>query len=126
MDNWKELEVDNLPPDILTGDYEWQEKYNIPPYWRKTKLSGKHVLKEAIDKDAFDCFHYRRKQKPAPTHEEIMTKWWKRPCGVSWFRVIVYAPRTHDYYRPNPDGDDGWHTKKEFTNFESADIPPEE
>ena len=21
---WKELKIDNLPPDILTGDYEWE------------------------------------------------------------------------------------------------------
>ena len=64
MNDWNELQIDNLPPDILTGDYEFEDRvktcdrlsileavlngYNIR-YRRKTinnRLRGRKWKKE--------------------------------------------------------------------------------
>ncbi len=56
-------------------------------------------------------------KQTAPTHEEIMTKWWK-DMNV-WYRIsktdgVMYF---HD--------ECGWVGKAWFINRKSADIPPE-
>ena len=54
----------------------------------------------------------------APTHEEIMTKWWRLDDGV-WFKVDGYHPK-HSYHTP-------WNKytpSSFFTTRQSADIPP--
>ena len=113
MNKWKELNVDELPPDILTGKYEFQNidihtQDEDPLLAMECLLSG-------------DKIKYRRKEKPAPTHKEIMLKWWE--CGGLWMRVITYEPREpHPYkvygYRDFVD-------KTFFDGLESAVIPPE-
>ena len=40
MNEWKELDIGNLPPDILTGNYEWKELYAVEPIWRDCKSWG--------------------------------------------------------------------------------------
>jgi len=61
-----------------------------------------------------------------PTHNEILTKWWRRPNHKWWFRVSVFSAEK-GYYRPNPNKKvgPGWHKQEEFANFESATEPPE-
>ena len=60
-------------------------------------------------------------EKEMPTHEEIMTKWWKHGCG-SWFRVNKYYP----YYENGKYCIGNKKVNKEyFANCVSADIPPE-
>ena len=45
MNEWKELKIDDLPKDILTGDYEWQQKFDVTPNWRDYNISSLNVIK---------------------------------------------------------------------------------
>ncbi len=57
MNEWKELQVDNLPPDILTGDYEFEYTGNLI----KWKESGVYTVLRACQSG--HTFRYR---KPGP------------------------------------------------------------
>ena len=68
---WKPLEVDNLPPDILTGDYEfecwkrWQE-------WQSSDSSPSLILSQMSNRGV----KYRyRPRKHEPTVEELAEEW---------------------------------------------------
>lgn len=116
MSEWKELDVCNLPPDILkNGEYEFKIcgiAMDMKPF---------DVIRYAIDK----CdVSYRRKQKPMPTHEDIMTKWWRESGAKSWARVQEYDERTGLYFIHI--GCLGWQKAGYFQHMISADIPPEE
>jgi hypothetical protein len=111
MNEWKELKVDNLPPDILTGDYEFDvigDKFNALACLVRAKGSKLQ-------------YHYRRRQPEPPTHEEIMTKWWN--LGGIWTRVVNYESREPYPYTLLAYAN----TVKKifFISLESADIPPE-
>ena len=61
----------------------------------------------------------------APTHEEIMTKWWFQ--GYTWFKVDGYnwGSKT-PYIIPNGSWSEVVFVSKDwFTGRESAEIPPE-
>ena len=124
--NWKELQIDNLPHDILTGDYEFQT-YIVSvglrnPEWcnfpRTSKLA---VINDLYKNDS--KYRYRKPEPKAPSHEEIMTKWWD--CqDRGWLKVLYYLDGF--YYTADPHDNDfiAW-SKEGFTGRESADIPPE-
>ena len=113
MENeWTELKIDNLPSDILTGDYEFLSPCGGP----RSGILG--IIGEMLDGE--ECF-YRKRQPKAPSHEEIMTKWWKGE--EEWVKVTRYfypGPLKYAYFigacRVS---------KKWFSDRESADIPPE-
>lgn len=116
MNEWKELKKDNLSSDILTGNYEF-----------RTMHVGNYYIEISDSISAIDflyknfCVEYRKKEKPAPTHEEIMTKWWN--LGNFWMRVVSYEPHEQHPYKLSEYRD---YVKKDFfINLESADIPPE-
>jgi hypothetical protein len=94
MNEWKEF--------LLTGeDYDWE-----------TKILNNGLL-----------IKYREKPEPKqPTHEEIMTKWWKQ--SANWVKVNKYDPSiaTKNVYQISSGH---YHSKDWFTGRESADIPPE-
>jgi len=120
MNDWKELKKDNLPPDILTGDYEFQ--YFSIDVWLDENGSYLDLISDLINGAKF---RYRKKQKPAPTHEQIMTKWWKDRWHHAWVKVIRYEPNK-DYPYFALDGDVVKKVSKEwFVDRESTDIPPE-
>jgi len=113
-----ELKKDNLPPDILVNGYEF--------YYEVKNDNGRYTEKKgdfytalyALENDL--CVYYRKKQKPAPTHEEIMTKWWLDSDGV-WNKVIAYDRNKKAYFVI----DIGTVSKRWFANKEPAVIPPE-
>lgn len=122
---WKKLDINNLPGDILVGDYEFEyfseslntwmkagrfETDNEMRVWLINGLLLKHLK-----------YRYRRKQKPAPSHKEIMTKWWE--LGGLWMRVITYEPREPKPYKLY--SFNSYVDKEFFIGLESADIPPE-
>lgn len=121
MSEWKELDISNLPPDILVGDYEFEYvgKYSS---WHESAV-----------------YRYRKPEPLPPTHEEIMTKWWKDDFG-GWGKVEYYnsgfyrirvisslsietGNRKADIRLSETEPIDC--TKDWFTGRESADIPPE-
>ena len=125
MSEWKTLQVDNLPPDILTGDYEFQR---LEQHGAVTELeTGMEWL--YYDADAYSViyicdtnkFRYRKPEPKAPSHEEIMTKWWKIDNDYQWYPVISYIPKDNQYFIGA-----FWHDKDYFIGRKSADIPPED
>jgi hypothetical protein len=112
---WKELKIDDLPGDILVGDYELQSYKSLIWKDRGCNITGK--LDEAMEGYRF---RYRKRQpeKKVPSHEEILSgKFWK--FGDSWKKIVGYEA---GIYRSS--AGNGW-TKKCFIDRESADIPPE-
>jgi len=49
MNEWKELKIDNLPPDILMGDYEFEfyngDTWHEAPYWNYPSFQGRQMQK---------------------------------------------------------------------------------
>ena len=140
MNDWKELKKDNLPPDILTGDYEFwyyihETEMDDFIYDSETDCFSKcRRIFVKVDYDIETVLtdinkgykiHYRKKQNQAPTHEQIMTKWWKDRWHHAWVKVIRYEPNK-DYPYFALDGDVVKKVSKEwFVDKESSDIPPE-
>jgi len=121
MNEWKELKIDNLPPDILTGDYEfqrWGRKPNgdLPnsfyPY--KSSRSGIiHLLEHNQDN-----FRYRKPEPKQPSHEKIWNSVWMMSDG-DWKRVDAYDGDTYGIIGV------GRYKKDFFRLRQSATIPPE-
>ena len=113
MENeWTELKIDNLPSDILTGDYEFLSPCGGPG----SGILG--IIGEMLDGE--ECF-YRKCQPKAPTHEEIMSRWW---CFSGWWmKVFRYHRIINDpcVYKIN----DMWVSANYFKDRLSANIPPE-
>ncbi|MDA3940486.1 MAG: hypothetical protein PF693_14445 [Spirochaetia bacterium] len=124
---WKELKKDNLPPDILTGNYEFE--FEGHSEWIKSDYNKAHNLLADIMNGVHieRIYRYRRPEPKQPSHEEIMTKWWQLEKGQDYQRVTFY----------HPDGiyvfimaSTSIHVilqkfkKRDFISLESADIPP--
>ena len=119
MKEWKELKIDNLPPDILTGDYEFE--YIRPHHDEYSTYLGQRYSMIARMVADGQIYRYRLRQHEPPSHEEIMTNWWN--AGGVWMRVVQYEPRepypyTLSAYRASVN-------RKFFIDVESAIIPPE-
>lgn len=76
MNEWKELNIDDLPSDILTGDYDaiWGEYLHNSEYSKEAVF---HLTEESFKRarsDTPDSLYYRKRQpkKKQPSHEEIM------------------------------------------------------
>ena len=86
---------------------------------RSTFMSGCSLMEHNI-------WHYGPK---APTHEEIMTKWWKN--GWCWLKVIGVNQKQYYLWGASSDEKHNMPMMAEakpadwFINRESADIPPE-
>jgi len=115
MNDWKELKKDNLPPDILTGDYEFQ--YFSIDVWLDENGSYLDLISDLINGAKF---RYRKKQKPAPTHEQIMTKWWYDNIDA-WITVCEYNPNDKTYVTSTGCTVSNIY----FSGLKSAEIPPE-
>lgn len=129
MNDWKELAIDNLPPDILTGDYEFISKASKEVAYTFPWLTESHRERLMIlaNNGEFD-YCYRKVEAKALSHEEIMT--------TDWSILFVGGRVTETIYeRPVKcklsDGkrfyfiNNVWHNSEWFINHESADFPPE-
>lgn len=81
MDDWKELDIANLPPDILVGDYEIQ--FNsangwVENQWYKSEKGRTAVLDGLENKEKYQ-YRYRKRAPKAPTHEEAADDFM---CGI--------------------------------------------
>jgi hypothetical protein len=61
--------------------------------------------------------------KPAPSHEEIMTNWWFNEGQRSWGRVTCYDELT-DRYQVNIGYSGAWRDPSWFCGKKSAILPP--
>lgn len=122
---WKELKIDNLPSDILTGDYEFFGPNGGPGSGILIHAYG--IIGELLDGE--ECF-YRKLQSKPPSHEEIITKWWQ--AEGKWWRVQSYHPDLGDNGRyciifVKDINTSPMHLFLDpiyFANLESAEIPP--
>ena len=113
MNEWKDLEKDNLPHDILTKDYTFQHYGE-----GKWQISPLRVF-EILTNMAVHNAKYQYCKPKQPRHEEIWNNAWKISDNV-WSRVTDYNAKTGCYYIC-----EDWKDKSYFTGRESADIPLE-
>ena len=123
MNEWKELEIDNLPPDLKLSDDVKIFDYRIECYSYDTWVKTSHtewwmILKEI--KRLKTKYRYRKPEPKAPTHEEIMAKWWQMDNPFVWRVVTGYNRESNKYLLY-----DGWCSIEYFIGRKSADIPPE-
>jgi len=84
---WKNLEIDNLPPDILTGDYEFEYDSD---FWTK---STEDVL-EILRKIQLPSFYYRyRKQEEEPLIVKSGGTW------VAYWKSVDYLCTNPDHFK---------------------------
>ena len=125
---WKELEIDNLPPDILTGNYEFQmwsrdAKCDLPnTYYDYKNYSSVVNILEKLNMGYYS-FRYRKPEPKQPSHKEIWNRAWRRDNGV-WFKVSSYDPSDKTYLTSFVDMN-LWKGVDYFIGRKSADIPPE-
>ena len=134
---WINFKIDNLPPDILTGYYEVQFLNNV---WKESgdfnhldRLEWLKILYEGQLE-----YRYRKPEPKAPTHKEIITKWWKT-SEYCWKKVFIYnrscdlfnGSQAYIFYGEVDGGEKFGSTssrgvKKDwFIDKESSDTPPE-
>lgn len=121
----------SLKIDEHSSDKEWEEITNEDYdceclYCGEEKNSRGNPLVK---------FRFRKRKPKAPSHEEIMTKWWYN--DISWIKVFDYDTEGDDNNRYGllsaepkycEDSDAkyrSWVPKEWFIGRESADIPPE-
>jgi hypothetical protein len=127
MNEWKELNIDNLPQDIFSekSSYEVEELVfdMILPSKRYERGDYHDVLKLLMSGYRF---RYRRKQKPAPTHEEILSRWWKTDKNNCWVKPVQYIDGFYGFANTTYPVPVINQPKEWFRGRESATIPPEE
>ena len=93
MKEWKELEIDNLPPDILTGDYEFLYKLDHLD-WDKSDVGRLTMLNNLMNPYGLK-YRYRKPEPKQPTHEEILGLKYSSPINlkqsVAGSRVLITA-----------------------------------
>jgi len=119
---WKELDVSNLPPDILTGDYELicadsGVVFDLKDAQHRNRFTSNIVKGEKVK------YRYRKRQPKAPSHEEIMKpRFWQMDNPRYWRSITGF--RNIDNKKQYLIHD-GWCDVDFFIGRESADIPPE-
>ena len=78
MNEWKELEIDNLPNDILTGGYEleWLDNFgDSTGKWYASDFGDRNYMWKIIHAliDGRE-YRYRKPDPKAPSHEEIKNR----------------------------------------------------
>ncbi len=75
MEEWKELKINNLPADILTGDYEFEHTEFLtthidpkPGRFYPNKMERWELI--TIMCKSFNTYRYRKPEPKAPTYKE--------------------------------------------------------
>lgn len=99
-------------------------KDNPEPGWQEFILTGDEWEWEEDSIPNGRLIRYRKRQEKKPSHEEIMTLWWKRPNRACWFKFEYYS-EISGYVMRTRDGSTHDYRKEDIAKFESATIPPE-
>ena len=67
---WQELKIDDLPSDIITGDYEIRDAGKKPFKQTMDKLIRYEILR--LTDDRYLGYEYRKRQAKTASHEEII------------------------------------------------------
>jgi hypothetical protein len=129
---WKELKIDDLPGDILKWLIQGDDRthcieYDSPEYGEWVPTGCVDCLEVLSSASKGGTFRYRKRQpeKKVPSHEEIMTKWWKTDKNGCWIKPVQYFDGFYGFANtvyPIPVKNQ---CKEWFIGRESADIPPE-
>jgi hypothetical protein len=124
MNEWKELKIDDLPPGILTGDYEFGEYDTPSDIYIPSTLTVLRILSNMISVGFI--YYYRKPEPKQPSHEEIMKNglYWQCDNSDYWRKITgfrVLGIKGINQYLIN----NGWCNREYFINRKSADIPPE-
>ena len=139
-DEWTNFDINNVPTDLFKKKREWRlSGMNGNIVYKSFEgifpIEFINELKEvSIDGEPKEI-QYRDIQPKAPTHQEIMTKWWKG-YKDAWKKVDTYnsfPSAGKPIYIFNGEVSDGQMiggdrccvTKSWFIGKQSADIPPE-
>ena len=71
---WQELKIDDLPSDILVGDYEWQFSESLLWHyeeWNYEEGPAIEILEQMLEEDRIK-YRYRKRQAKTASHEEII------------------------------------------------------
>ncbi len=122
MKYWTKIEVSNLKPDILTGNYEFEYVCDDVRSWSKypnNSIAGRVNLISNIETHQF-CVRYRKPEPKLPSHEEIFSKHWLTDSGI-WAKILNYDPEKKRYTMYNSSLTIDW-----FIGRESKLWPPED
>lgn len=90
---WKDLEIDNLPPDILTGDYEFEYMSKSIHEWMSAELyridkSERIKLIENLIAGNFE-YHYRKLEPAKPLIVKSGNTWVAYYDGVDYLYLRI-------------------------------------
>ncbi len=84
MNDWKELKIDDLPPDILTGDYEFMfEAEEIGFVYPRDRAN---IFDNLIRNNG--KYRYRKPDPKQPTHEELADQYYEDESGPFYLNEI--------------------------------------
>ena len=129
MNEWKELNIANLPPDILIGDYVFETKTSGTE-WTTSINNGDVITVLGVFlkyNNEGQRYRYRKPEQKPPSHEEIMTKWWETTYadGYIWVKITHYNPDRETCYGWVEDDHIVWDSAEGFLDYKSSNIPPE-
>ena len=127
MNEWKELEIDDLSYVIKNRDELEVQFLNSDMWYIASNWNSDKYYSESVKMflDGKHKYRYRRNEPLPPTHIEIMTRWWKDKQQNVWLRVTIYdfGGDNEPYFISNYDD---WVSADWFIGRESASVPAEE
>ena len=132
---WKKLDIDNLPSGLFGEDCELKENNtrNLFTSYEKKLKALEYLIEKRNGEEDLNGYKYRIVHPKAPTHQEIMTKWW-HVQGKLYTKVIGYEEVTEIGFTrkvyilavlPKPMAFGNYVNLSWFVDRESYDIPPE-
>ena len=120
MKEWEELTIEDFDRDYLIfNKYEFKMENGHKYYINNSLTAGSTVELLTSGK----TMYYRNPDINIPSHEEILTMWWNFGQR-GWVKIICYTGELYYAFDPLDRDSIAWQ-KHQFTNRESAVIPPE-
>ena len=91
MNEWKELEKYNLPPDILTRDYEFEYRVFPLDKWRKAINQTVPIVLKYLCKGS--SYRYRKPEPEPPTIKELAKEYYENEAGPFYLNEVNEAVR---------------------------------
>jgi hypothetical protein len=112
MNEWKELDKDNLPPDILYSDYEFEFMF-LKSGWSKSEKSVHEILNRL---DHSESLKYRYRLK-VDERVGLFGKFWDVSDSIAFYGYLseIELGSRYPYY---------CHDVDSFEHFEPG-LPPE-
>ena len=125
MNEWKDLEIGNLPPDILTGEYRVVCKVHSKEDWSESNTWYDDRLQVLRNLQEEKILYRYIRPVNTPTHEEILKNWWFDPVlnDGRWIKIVGYEDKRYIVIRGI--ADIVYCSKDWFEGRKFAEFPPE-